>query len=190
MDHARLDRRQLRSMEVMRLNRPRLYPFSKLSRWTWLCLALIGIGISAFYAVRFVRMVILMSSVVVDHRFIDDSTENGRGDKVTVFANLSGDWEKPETIVITLKRVHHWFSTTLLKAKSFGTRVDLKWQNDDTLDAKLDFGCAVQVSRPVTRVESLHISYHFTYYDKSLDPDLAHWAPNDRSACLRAHRSG
>lgn len=149
-----------------------------------------GIGISTFYAVRFVRMVILMGSVVVDHRFIDDSTESGRGDKVTVFAHLFGAWEKSETIVIRLKRAHHWLSTTLLKAKSFGTRVDLKWHNDDTLDAKLDFGCAAQISRPVARVESIHIFYHFTYYDKSLDLDLARQGARGRAACRKAHPSG
>ena len=155
-----------------------------------LCLALIGLGTAAFYAARFVAEVILFGSFVGSSNFLQDSVKDKASDTVTVSTYVSERWQDPYTIDIRLKPARHWFSTTLLSAKSYGFRWDAKWRDSNALDLIIGFGCAVQVSRPVTKVASIHIFYYFTYHDRSLDRDLAHWAPNDRSACLRAHPSG
>lgn len=161
-----------------------------LARKFGLCIALIGSGVAAFYTARFAKEVIVFSSFVGGSNFLRDSIKDKAGDTITVSTCVSGRRQDPCTIDIRLKPARHWFSTTLLKAKSHGFRWDAKWRDSNALDLIIDFGCAVQVSRPIAKAGSLHISHRFTCHDKSLDLDLAGWAPSDRSACQKAHPSG
>ena len=94
--------------------------------------------------------------------------ENGRGDQVKAVTDASGGWKDPDSTEIRLRRAHQWFWTPLLAAESFGVHVDLKWRNDDALDVTLGFGCVTQMVRPVDKVGSIRISYHFKYDDKTL----------------------
>jgi hypothetical protein len=70
----------------------------------------------------------------------------------------------PSTRVKTVIRLHragHWFSTTLVEARSWEVLVGLHWRNDDTLDVQLDFGCEPQIEHPADVVGPIHIVYHW-----------------------------
>jgi hypothetical protein len=60
-----------------------------------------------------------------------------------------------------LKRAGHWFSTTLVESRSWEVLVGLNWQDDNTLDPWLDFGCEAEMSKPVTAVGPIRIVYYW-----------------------------
>ncbi len=92
---------------------------------------------------------------------MDASATNARGDIVTAETNFFGAPEHRVRTVIRLHRAGHWFSTTLVEARTWEVLVGLEWRDDDTLDLQLDFGCKPEMARPVTAVGPIHIVYHW-----------------------------
>jgi hypothetical protein len=109
-----------------------------------------------------------LSSVVGSHDFIEDSAENSRGDKVYIGTDTAGGVQRPIRTVVRLRRVHAWFSTTLVAADSFGVQEHLEWRSNDRLEVTLGFGCLTHMTHPVDTVGSIQISYHFSDGDKTL----------------------
>jgi hypothetical protein len=93
--------------------------------------------------------------------FMDASATNARGDVASAETNFFGAPEQRPKTVIRLKRAGHWFSTTLVEARSWEVLVDLKWRDDDTLDLQLDCGCNPYMQHSVTGVGPIHIDYHW-----------------------------
>jgi hypothetical protein len=151
--------------------------------------ALIGSAIGADYIARAVKMLILLSSVVGNHNVVEDFVINARGDKVEASTEASENANDPMRSVVRLKRAHGWFLTTLLKTESYGFRWDPKWLDDDILDLNIGFGCVERVSRPVTTVGRIRISYHFEYNDRDLDLDLARSGHSGPAGCRAVHHS-
>ena len=131
-------------------------------------LAIIGFGVGLVYLVQFVEFASVMFEVFSDIDRTKDSVKNARGDKVEASTEDSGRWQDPDKTIVRLRRAHHWFSTTLVEAESFGVQEGLKWANNDALDVTLGFGCLVHMTRPVEQVGSIRISYHFSNGDKAL----------------------
>jgi hypothetical protein len=92
---------------------------------------------------------------------MDASAKNGRGDIATAETDFFGAPEHRSKTVVSLKRPGHWFSTTLVETRSWEVLVGLHWRNDDALDLQLDFGCHPQMTRPVERVGTIQIVYHW-----------------------------
>ena len=109
-----------------------------------------------------------MFEVFSDIDWTKDSATNARGDKVDASTESSGRWQDPDKTVLRLRRAHHWFSTALVEAESFGVQEHLKWVNNDALDVTLGFGCLTHMTQPIEQVGSIHISYHFSNGDKTL----------------------
>lgn len=168
MDHARLDGRQIGSMAVVVQTMIRAILVSRRFRHAALLAALLGLAIGAYQATPFVEMLVLFSSIVGSHNVVEDSIANQRGDKVKASTEASGNEQDPDRTVVWLWRAHHWFATTLLETESYGFSWDAKWRNDDTLDLNIGFGCVTHMTRPVGKVGSIRISYHFGYDDKTL----------------------
>jgi hypothetical protein len=104
-------------------------------------LAIIGFGAGLIYLVQFAEFAPVMFPVFSGINSTTDSANNQRGDKVVASTVSSGRWQDPDKTVVRLRRAHHWFSTTLVETDSFGVQEDLKWTNNDALDATLGFGC-------------------------------------------------
>lgn len=66
--------------------------------------ALIGSAVGVYYLVKAVEIVVLFSSVVGAHNFVDESFANARGDKVETTTEGPADPNDPERSVIRLKR--------------------------------------------------------------------------------------
>jgi hypothetical protein len=111
-----------------------------------------------------------MPSLSIWRTTIDDRTADR--DKTTGDASgravARGNPAGAHKTVVSLRRAHHWFWTTLVEADSFGVRERLQWKNDDTLDVTLGFGCLAHMTRPIEAVGSIHISYDFSDGDKTL----------------------
>ena len=140
----------------------------RLAQAALLTAVLTTLGVGAYYIVQCIVVLVLFSSVVGNHNIIANSAKNGRGDEVSVSTEASGRWHDPDPTVVQLRQAYHWLWTTLVKARSFGVREDLKWVNDDTLDVTLGFGCLVHMTRPVAAIGSIRISYRFSNGDKTL----------------------
>jgi hypothetical protein len=83
-------------------------------------LAIIGFGIGLVFLVQFAEFASVMFEVLSDINWTEDSVTNARGDKVDASTEASGRWQDPDKTVVRLRRGYHWFSTTLVEAKSFG----------------------------------------------------------------------
>ncbi len=92
---------------------------------------------------------------------MDASAKNARGDVASAETDFFGAPEHRVKTVIRLKRAGHWFSTTLVEARSWDVLVGLNWRNNDTLDVQLDFGCEPQMERPADVVGPIHIVHHW-----------------------------
>ena len=125
-------------------------------------------GISSYYMARYIEMLIILSSVVGSHDFVEDAAQNRRGDKAYIRTDTAGGWSDPSKTVLRLRLAHHWFSTTLVETDSFGVEESLGWRNDNNLDVSLGFGCLVHMTHPVEQVGPVRISYHFKDGDKEL----------------------
>lgn len=155
-----------------------------------LFLILFGLGFLGYHIFKLSAFGLVVGPIIGDSGILKDAAENPRGDRVMAVTDASGGWNQPAKIDIRLRPSHSWFWSPLLKAESFGVHEDLIWRRDNILDIKLDFGCAVYVPHLVTMVGSIHILYHFTYNDKSLDLDLVRQGARGRPACQKAHPSG
>ena len=133
----------------------------KLVRRVVLSGVLIGIGVGTFYVVKFVVIAVMWVSILDGRDIMDASASNGRGDVVSAETDFFGVPEHRSKTVINLKRAGDWFSTTLIESRSWEVLVGLRWQDDDTLEVQIDLGCYAQTSRPVKRVEPIHVVYRF-----------------------------
>lgn len=124
-------------------------------------IAVVALLIGACYVVRFVVFVILWVNILSSRDFMDTSAINTRGDVASAETNFFGAPEHRVKTEIRLHRAGHWFSTTLVDARSWEVLVGLKWRNADTLDVQLDFGCKPQMEPPVTVAGPIHIAYHW-----------------------------
>ncbi len=141
---------------------------SRLWKCVLVCTVLIGLGAAAVRIIDLVEFGFVVGPIIGDSNIIEDSAQNGRADKVKAVTDTSGGWKDPDSTEIRLRRAHHWLWISLFAAESFGVHVDLKWRNDDALDVTLGFGCLTHMTRPVDKVGSIRISYHFSYDDKTL----------------------
>ena len=119
-------------------------------RWQW----------PVFYALRFVLFILIVANMLHQRDLEDASAKNARGDVASAETNFSEDSEHRVKTVIRMHRAGHWFSTTLVEARSWEVLVGLDWRNDDTLDVQLDFGCEPQMEHPVGVDGPIHIVYH------------------------------
>jgi hypothetical protein len=126
-----------------------------------LSIAVVGLAIGAYYVIRFVVFVVLMVNILSSRDYMDASAQNARGDVASAETNFFGAPEHRSKTAIRLHRAGHWFSATLVAARSWEVLVGLDWRDDDTLDVQLDFGCEPQMTHPVTNVGSIHIVYHW-----------------------------
>lgn len=133
----------------------------------WAIIVLVA-SMGGYYAARYVEMLIVLSSVVGSHDFVEDAAQNRRGDKAYIRTDTAGGWSDPNKTLLRLRLAHHWFSTTLVETDSFGVEESLKWLNDDNLDVSLGFGCLVHMTQAVDQVGPVRISYHFKDGDKEL----------------------
>jgi hypothetical protein len=131
-------------------------------------LAIIGFGIGLVYLVVFVEFASVMFEVFSDINWTKDSATNARGDKAEAATEASGHRQDPDKTIVRLRRAHHWFSTTLVEAESFGVQEHLAWRNNDALDVTLAFGCLTHMTQPIEQIGSIRISYQFTNGDKAL----------------------
>ncbi|HEY3908303.1 MAG TPA: hypothetical protein VGM07_00255 [Stellaceae bacterium] len=134
--------------------------------------ALIGLAIGAAYVIRFVLIVAMWVSILSSRDLMDASATNARGDVASAETNFFGAPEHRVKTLIRLHRAGHWFSSTLVNARSFDVLVGLKWRNNDTLDLQLDFGCEPQMERPITQAGPIHIVYHWG--DPGYDPKIGY----------------
>ncbi|HEY3908302.1 MAG TPA: hypothetical protein VGM07_00250 [Stellaceae bacterium] len=133
------------------------WPVKRILKWA----IFTGLAVAGFYTLRFVLFALFMAYLLHRRDLEDASAKNARGDVASAETNFSEDAGHRVTTVIRLHRPDHWFSTTLVDARSFDALVGLKWRNDDTLDLQLDFGCKPQMKPPVTQVGPIHIIYHW-----------------------------
>lgn len=132
----------------------------RLAKRVILCGVLIAFGAGAFYIIRFLVVAWMWSSILYGRDLMDASATNARGDMATAETNFFGAPEHQSKTVVSLKRAGHWFSTTLIELRSWEVLAGLRWQDDDTLDLQLEFGCEAHTSRPVTAVGPINIVYH------------------------------
>lgn len=102
-----------------------------------------------------------MAYLLHERDLMDASAKNARGDVASAETDFFGAPEHRVKTVIRLKRAGHWFSTTLVEARSWDVLVGLNWRNNDTLDVQLDFGCEPQMERPADVVGPIHIVHHW-----------------------------
>jgi hypothetical protein len=115
----------------------------------------------ALYLLQRVIFVLYIAYLLYARDFMDASAKNGRGDVASAETDFYEASDHRVTTVIRLKRAGHWFSTTLVEARSLGVLIGLNWRNDDALDLPLDFGCKPEMAQPVTVVGPIHIVYHW-----------------------------
>ncbi len=151
--------------------------------------ALGGVAFAGFYIVQRIEWGLVLGPIIGDSGLLEDSAINRRGDKVLALTDAA-EPKDPDRTDIRIRPAHNWFWTPLLNSESYGVHVNLKWRNDDMLEVDLDFGCFVQMAHPLDRVGPIHVVYHFTYNDPTLDLDLPQSAPTDSSACERLRPSG
>jgi hypothetical protein len=125
----------------------------------WAVFALLAAA--GFYALRFALFIVYMAYLLHTRDLMDMSAKNGRGDVVAAETDFFGAPEHRSKTAISLKRTGHWFSTTLIETRSWEVLVGLDWQDDDTLDLQLEFGCDAHTNQPVTAVGPIHIVYHY-----------------------------
>ena len=89
----------------------------------------------------------------------DCTVVNHRGDKLRVYTDLIDS--PPFVTVVTLKRAHDWFPTTLLTVTGEGLWVDLRWCDDDHAEVAMDFDKDDKVGAPVTTARTIQIKYLF-----------------------------
>jgi hypothetical protein len=123
--------------------------------------ALVALAIGGYYVIRLVVVAIMWVSILSGRDLMDASAKNARGDVASAETDFFGAPEHRSKTVIRLKRAGHWFSTTLVEARTWEVVVGLNWRDDDTLDLQLDFGCEPQTSKPVTAAGPIHIVYHW-----------------------------
>ena len=124
-------------------------------------IALLAAITGAYYVIRFMVVAIMWANILQGRDLMDASAENGRGDVATAETNFFGAPEHRSRTVISLKRKGRWFSTNLVESRSWEVLVGLAWQDDDSLDLQLDFGCDARTSYPVATVGPIHIVYHY-----------------------------
>ena len=177
MDQEGVARREIGKMAIAILHGWRARLTGSRFRLAMSIIVVTAISAGGYYTARYVQMLIVLSSVVGSHDFAEDSVVNRRGDKVYIRTDTSGRLQDPIKTTVRLRRVHYWFSTTLLEADSFGVQETLKWLNDDMIEVTLGFGCLAHLTRPVEQVGSIHVSYHFHNGDRTLSkgcPGAAH----------------
>ena len=125
----------------------------------WAVFALLAVA--GFYALRFALFIVCVAYLLHTRDLMEASAKNGRGDVVAAETDFFGAPEHRSKTVISLKRAGQWFSTTLIETRSWEVLVGLNWQDDDTLDLQLEFGCDAHTSQPVTAVGPIHIVYHY-----------------------------
>jgi hypothetical protein len=131
-------------------------------------LAIVGAGIGLVYSIQFIEFASVMFEVFDSINSESDAAKNQHGDELYIRTDISDRLQDPVRTVVRLRRAHHWFSTTLLEANSFGVAENMKWVNDNNLEVSLGFGCLVRMTHPVERVSPIHITYRFSDGDKSL----------------------
>jgi hypothetical protein len=163
-----VERRQIRTLAVTILSGWRARLISRRLGLAVSVVVALTVGIGGYYAARYLEGLILLSSVVGSHDFVEDWVKNRRGDKVYIRTDTSPRLDVPDRTVVRLRRAHAWFSATLVAAESFGVQEHLEWINDDTLGVTLGFGCLTHMTHPVETVGPIRISYHFNDGDKTL----------------------
>ena len=124
--------------------------------------------------------------VLGDSGILEKSAINRRGDTATALTDAT-ESTGPDKIDIRLRPVDDWLWTPLVNSESYGVHVNLKWRNDDMLEIDLAFGCFVQMTHLLHRIGPIHVTYHFTYNDPTLDLDLARSAPVTDLLCTSLH---
>jgi hypothetical protein len=133
------------------------WPLKRILRWVIFAL----LAVAGVYIARFALFIFLMANLLHERDLMDALAKNARSDVASAETNFLGAPEHRVKTVIRLHRAGHWFSTTLIEARSWEVLVGLHWRNDDTLDVQLDFGCDPRMDRPVTAVGPIHIVYHW-----------------------------
>ena len=136
-----------------------------------LCIGLFILARQLYYIYRTIEILIIVS--MLEEPLIADnidrvSVKNSRGDTVKAETEFLPSGSDPDPTVIRLKRAHHWLSTTLVKAESYGRDYHIEWRDDNTLEITLVFGCLVRLKTSVTTVGPIHISYRLTDGDQTL----------------------
>lgn len=150
---------------------------------------LCGLTFTGFRVVQGIEWGVVWGPIIGDSGILEDSAVNRRGDKVLALTDAT-EPRDPDKTDIRVRPAHSWFWVPLLNSKSYGIHIHLTWRKDDLLDVNLDFGCFVHVTSPVDRVGRIHVVYHFTYNDPTLDLDLARSASGYSSACKTLRPSG
>jgi hypothetical protein len=133
------------------------WPSKLIAKW----ITFLSLVVVSFYTLRFALFILFMANLLHERDLMDASATNARGDIVTAETNFSGALDRRVKTVIRLHRAGHWFSTTLVEARTWEVLVGLEWRNDDTLDLRLDFGCKPEMAQPATAVGPIHIVYHW-----------------------------
>ena len=122
---------------------------------------LVALAVVGIYILKRAIFLIYVAYLLYARDFMDAPANNARGDVATAETDFFGAPEHQSKTVVSLKRAGHWFSTTLVESRSWEVLVGLHWQDDDTLDLQLDFGCEAHTSRPVADVGPIRIVYHW-----------------------------
>jgi hypothetical protein len=162
---------------------------NKLWRRAALIGALGGLAFAGFYVVQRIEWGVVFGPIIGDSDILENSAINGRGDRVLAITDAAKP-KDPDKTDIRIRPEHNWFWIPLLRSESYGMHINFKWSNDEMLVVNLDFGCFIHMTHPVERVGPIHVIYHFTYNDPTLDLDLARSGVSSSSACKRLHSSG
>lgn len=138
--------------------------------------ALGGLAFAGFYIVSRIEWGVVWGPIIGDSGILEKSAINRRGDTATALTDAT-ESTGPDRLDIRLRPVDDWLWTPLVNSESYGVHVNLKWRNDDMLEIDLAFGCFVQMTHLLHRIGPIHVTYHFTYNDPTLDLDLARSAP-------------
>lgn len=127
---------------------------------------------AAAFAVHVAEIVFgffLISKAIYERGVLTSAAKNDRGDEVRFVADTN---MSPYDTTISLRREGHWFSTTLLEARSNDLSVGVKWRGNDRLELQVDFGPRGKMGPPVRQVGPIHILYHFGGPDAVPAPDI------------------
>ena len=110
-----------------------------------------------------------ISRMLYERNLITKVAQNHRGDKITVTVNVG---ETPLSILVTLTRPGHWFSTTLVDAQSDDLSVGAKWLDENTAEIQLDLGPKVRIDTPIKNVGAIGIQYRLGGPGAVADPGI------------------
>ena len=138
--------------------------------WVWrrvgLWLALLA-GVSVLFF-PIAKGAYKLSKAMYELEVENYTTTNKRGDELSVTTDTHAG--APYKTVVTLSRVHRWFSSALVTVTSTTLWVDLRWRDDDHAEISFSSDHNGKMEGAVGNIGAIQFKYSFEHKEESAVP--------------------